>query len=92
MTAGTLASLVGYVALGAAMAAVYLCLLRVNTRLYLEGGPWWKPILLHLGRVAVMIAGFWGAATGGAGAVLAAFGGFLLARAALIRPMARFHG
>jgi len=92
MTAGTLAFLLGYAVLGAAMAGLYLCLLRVNTRLYLDGGPWWKPILLHLGRMAVMIVGFAAAATGGAGAVLAAFGGFLLARAALIRPMARLNG
>lgn len=89
---GSLASLGGYAVLGAAMAGLHLGLLRLNTRLYLDGGPWWQPAALHLGRMAVTIAGFALVATAGAGAVLAAFGGFLVARATLIRPMARLHG
>ena len=92
MTVGSLASLGGYAVLGAAMAGLHFYLLRVNSRLYLDGGPWWKPVALHIARMAATVAGFAALAAAGAGAVLAAFGGFLLARAALIRPMARLHG
>ena len=92
MSAEMLTFLGGFSVLGAAMGGLYLYLLRVNTCLYLGGGPWWQPIALHLARMAVVIAGFAAIAAAGAGAVLAAFAGFLLARTALIRPMGKLHG
>lgn len=86
------AALGGFAALGATMGVLHLHLLRLNTRLYLGDGSWWKPVALHLARMAAVIAGFAATAPGGAAAVLATFGGFLLARTVLIRPMGKLHG
>ncbi|HTZ78815.1 MAG TPA: ATP synthase subunit I [Stellaceae bacterium] len=88
----TLLPLGGYAVLGVAMGALHLGLLRLNTDLYLGDRGWWQPVALHFARMAAVVVGFVAVATGGAGAVLAAFAGFLLARALLIRPLAGRHG
>lgn len=67
-------------AAGLLFGLVYFRLLRINTRLWLDGPGPLAALLLHLARVAAAGALFLGAATQGAAPLLACFAGFMAAR------------
>lgn len=76
--------LVVWLLAGAALGAAFFASLRLAVSLYGSG----RAILavpLHIARLAVVVAVFWYASHVGAVALLAALGGFLLARFAMTR-------
>jgi hypothetical protein len=80
-------------ALGVALGAAHFVTLRLNTRLYLGGGPLWRGLALHGLRLGATGAAFGLAArTGGAAVLVAVLGGFLLARWGLVAPPASGEG
>ena len=44
--------------LGAALGFAYFHALRLNARLYVTGGPLWRPVVLHLVRIAGAVSAF----------------------------------
>lgn len=89
MTALDLARLVLFAGLGLAAGLAYFRALNANVRLYVEGGGTWRAALVHGLRFAAAAALFWLAAQWGAGALLAALGGFLGGRFLTLRPVLR---
>lgn len=77
--------LTGGFAAGAVLGAAYIRLLALNVALYAKGAGWRLALALHCGRLALIAAAMWGAVQWGGGALLAALGGFLAARALMIR-------
>lgn len=73
--------LMTYAALGALFGAGYFAALGWNVRLYAGRGSVGKALLLHLLRVAVVIAAFSLCARQGAAPLLVTFAGFLTIRA-----------
>jgi F1F0 ATPase subunit 2 len=71
---------------GVALGLAYFAALRWNVTLYLSPGSTRKAIALHLARLAGIGVGLYLAARGGAGPLLAATLGVLVARVALTRP------
>jgi len=65
---------------GFALARVHLAALAVNVRLYLTPGTAWRPVGLHVVRLAVVVTSFTIAAMFGASALIAALAGFTLGR------------
>lgn len=73
-------------AVGFAVGLVFFHALRRNTALYLEAGPAWRPVGLHLARISLLSAVLVGVVLGAGGAgLVAAFVGVLLARAVALR-------
>jgi len=75
--------------LGAALGFAYFRALRLNARLYVIGGPLWRPVVLHLARIAGVVSAFVLIAPFGVGALLGALAGFVAARFVLVRPEER---
>jgi hypothetical protein len=65
---------------GFALARAHLCALAVNVRLYLAPGAAWRPVGLHVARLAMVVIGFTIAALCGAPALIATLAGFTLGR------------
>lgn len=88
-----LGALLAYAAIGMVVGLAYFAALRINVRLYLGSGarsrsalfPALLPALLHAGRLLAVGAVFLVIAGQGAGALLAAFAGFICARAIALR-------
>ena len=72
--------------LGAALGFAYFRALRLNARLYVAGGPLWRPVALHLVRIVGVVSTFVLISLHGAGALLGALAGFLAARLIVVRP------
>ena len=72
--------------LGAALGFAYFHALRLNARLYVTGGPLWRPVVLHLVRIVGVVLSFVLIAPFGAGALLGALAGFVAARLIVVRP------
>jgi len=70
---------------GLVLAHAHLAALAANVRLYLTHGTAWRPVGLHLVRLAVVVASFTIAATFGAPALIAMLAGFTLGRASVLR-------
>jgi len=65
---------------GFALARAHLSALAVNVRLYLTPGTAWRPVGLHVVRLAVVVTCFTIAALFGAPALIATLVGFTLGR------------
>jgi N-ATPase, AtpR subunit len=79
------AALLIYIGLGAALGGAYFAALDFNVRLLMGGAGIAAALLLPVLRLAALGGAFTFAAMHGAGALAAAFGGFLVARAAGLR-------
>lgn len=77
--------LLAFAGAGAAFGFVYFRLLERTALLFGAGKGWRMPAALTLARLGAALVLFAGAAQFGAGALLAAFGGFLLARVIALR-------
>ncbi|MBB3892965.1 hypothetical protein GGQ61_003703 [Phenylobacterium haematophilum] len=73
---------------GLALGGASLASLRFNTRLYMSGDLW-RPIGLHIVRLAVLAAVLIWAAHAGAGPLIAIAAGLVLARPLTLRLLAR---
>jgi F1F0 ATPase subunit 2 len=71
--------------LGAALGFAYFRALRLSARLYVAGGPMWRPVVLHVVRIVGVVAAFVLIAPHGAGALLGALAGFVAARFVVVR-------
>lgn len=71
---------------GVALGLAFFLSLRVNARLYVTGKSVGMAIAIHLTRIVGAAVAFGLVATQGAGALLGAFAGFLLARLVVARP------
>jgi F1F0 ATPase subunit 2 len=67
-------------AAGLALGAVYFLLLHAAVRRLAGDGPAARAVPLHVARLALALAGFWGLAQYGAVPLLAGLVGFLLSR------------
>jgi N-ATPase, AtpR subunit len=74
---------------GFAFGLVYFAMLRRTAALHGSGHSWFELTMLILGRVAGAAILFTFAATLGAGPLLTAFLGFLLARSAILHTVRR---
>jgi hypothetical protein len=70
---------------GFALARAHLAALAINVRLYLTPGAAWRPIGLHVVRLAAIVSGFTIAAWFGAPALIAMLAGFTLGRTLALR-------
>lgn len=70
---------------GFAVGVGYFLALRLNSRLYLEAGPVWKPILLMLARLLGAVGLLGALVPWGWAPTLAALAGFTLARPLVTR-------
>ena len=70
---------------GLALARANLVALAVNVRLYLTPGAAWRPIGLHVVRLAAIVSGFTIAAIFGAPPLIAMLAGFTLGRTLALR-------
>ena len=68
------------VLLGYAIAAVHLRALASNVRLYLQPGALWRPVVMHVTRLMLVVAALAAAAAAGAAVLLAVLAGFTLGR------------
>jgi F1F0 ATPase subunit 2 len=73
---------------GFAVGAASFASLKLNTDLYL-GGRLWRPIAFHLLRLAIVAAALAFAAFQGAGPLLAAAAGLVIARPVTVRLLGR---
>jgi F1F0 ATPase subunit 2 len=73
---------------GLALGAASFASLKLNTDLYL-GGRLWRPIALHILRLAIVTAALAFAALQGAGPLLAAAAGLVIARPIAVRLIGR---
>lgn len=89
MSPPDLGRLAFFLVAGAAVGAGGLATLRLNTALY-AGGAVWRPVALHLVRLAALAAAFVWAAHQGAWPLLGAFGCFAAVRPLLVPVLARF--
>jgi F1F0 ATPase subunit 2 len=80
--------LAAYAVAGLALGAASFASLRLNTDLYVGGGLW-RPIALHLLRLAVVTAVLVFAALKGAGPLLAVAAGLVIARPLVVRLLGR---
>lgn len=76
-----------FACLGTGAGAFHFLSLRKDAALLVAGGPVLAPLGWRLGRLAVTIGTLVWAATHGAAALLAAAGGFLLARHMVLRRL-----
>jgi len=74
---------------GLALGFAYFALMRRSTESYLAGGGWLAPLALTAARLAGTVAVLAVAAHFGAASLLAVFGGFLIARAIVLRRVRR---
>lgn len=79
MTVGQIDYLTAFGLAGLAVGAASFAALRLNTSLYLGGGLW-RPIGLHLGRLAIVAGALVWAAHQGPGPLIASAAGLVLAR------------
>lgn len=88
MTAGEVARLAAFALAGFVLGAASFASLRLNASLYVGSGLW-RPILLHLARLAVVAGALVWTAFQGAGPLLAAAAGLTLARPIAVRLLGR---
>lgn len=69
---------------GFVLALLHLAALAVNVRLYLTPGTAWRPIAVHVLRLAVVASSFAIAASFGAPTLIACLVGFSLGRAQVL--------
>jgi len=74
---------------GLAFGFVYFASLKRSVSLFVGGKGWFGPLVLTLGRIGAAVAFLFVAAKLGAAALLAAFVGFLMARALALRAERR---
>jgi hypothetical protein len=89
MSAAAIISVVLWAVAGFGFGLFYLATLRRTVQLFGSGGGWRGPVLLTLGRLAGAGVFLGLAATFGAPSLLAAFAGFLVARAVAMRRARR---
>lgn len=77
---------------GLCQGAVHLALLEAGARRYIVAASWGETLLLSLARLAVTGGLFWLVAQIGALPLLAALGGFLLARSIVLARCVFGHG
>lgn len=75
-----------FLPVGLVLGLAFFLSLRSNTRLYIEGGRIGTAIAIHLARIIGAGIAFFLISTQGAGALIGAFAGFLLARLTVTRP------
>jgi hypothetical protein len=88
MTVGEFERLAVFGLAGLALGGASLASLRLNTTLYLAGGLW-RPIGLHLARLAIVVGALVWTACQGAGPLLAVAAGLVLARPIALRALGR---
>jgi hypothetical protein len=88
MTASEFEKLVAFGLAGLVVGGASLASLRLNTDLYVGGGLW-RPVGLHLARLAMLAAAMVWAAHQGAGPLLAGAAGLMLARPIAMRSLGR---
>jgi len=88
MTGGEGERLAAFAMAGLVLGAASFASLRLNASLYVAGGLW-RPILLHLARLAVIAGALVWTAFQGAGPLLAAAAGLTLARPIAVRMLGR---
>jgi NhaP-type Na+/H+ or K+/H+ antiporter len=74
---------------GIGLGFAYFALMRRSTESYLAGGGWLAPLALTAARLAGAVVVLAVAAHFGAASLLAVFGGFLIARAIVLRRVRR---
>lgn len=84
MSDGIALRVMSYAMLGIVLAGAYLFALRWNIQLYLEQAHIWKPLLVHLLRLAGAVAVLAACARAGALPLLSGFGGFVAMRTVLL--------
>jgi F1F0 ATPase subunit 2 len=77
--------ILGYGALGALTALIYVSALGWNVRLYLDDRARWSAVLVHLARMVVVAAAFTLCALQGALALLSSLAGFQIVRTVAVR-------
>lgn len=87
MTVGGIERLVIFGLTGLVLGGASLGSLRLNTNLYLAGGLW-RPIVLHLARLAIVFSTLAWTAQQGAGPLIAAAAGLVIARPIAMRLIA----
>ncbi len=85
MSAADVATVAAFAALGFGAGLAFFRALRLNVRLYATAGTDARAVGLHVLRLGALAALLWGAATQGAGPLLAAAAGFLAARLLALR-------
>jgi hypothetical protein len=88
MTAGEIERLMVFGLAGLVLGGASLATLRLNADLYV-GGDLWRPIGLHLTRLAVLAGALVWTAHHGAGPLIAAAAGLVLARPIALRMLRR---
>jgi F1F0 ATPase subunit 2 len=88
MTVVEAAHIAAFALAGFVLGAASFASLKLNTDLYL-GGQLWRPIALHLLRLAIVSAALACAALQGAGPLLAAAAGIVIARPVTVRLLGR---
>ncbi len=91
MTSTAVAQIGLFATLGLGIGLVHFLALRLNTMLYAAGGAGGRAIALHIGRMLLTLALFTWMAWLGALALLAAFGGFLVARPLVLLAYRRWR-
>ena len=85
MSASDLATVAAFAALGFGAGIAFFSALRINVGLYATSGVGARAVGLHLLRLGAVGVVLWVAATLGAGPLLAAAAGFLVARLTALR-------
>ena len=88
MIVGDVERLAAFATAGFALGGASFASLRLTTSLYVEGGLW-RPIALHLARLAIVAGALVLTALQGAGPLLAVAGGLTLARPIAVRLLGR---
>lgn len=88
MTAGDVERLAAFGLAGLVLGGASMASLRLNTDLYV-GGSLWRPIGLHFARLSIVAGVLVWTAFQGAGPLLAAAGGLVLARPIAVRMLGR---
>jgi len=88
MTPGEIVRLLIFALAGFVLGGASYAMLKLNTVLYLGGGPW-RSAVLHIARLAILVAILVWAARRGAGPLLALAAGLVAARPVVVPFLAR---
>jgi hypothetical protein len=88
MIAGEIGRLAAFGLAGLILGGASMASLKLNTDLYVRGGLW-RPIGLHVARLAVIAGVLVWSAFQGAGPLFAVAGGLVLARPLVVRMLGR---
>ncbi len=88
MSVGEIERLAAFAMAGFVLGGASFASLRLNTSLYVGGGLW-RPIALHVARLAVIAGALVWTALQGAGPLLAAAAGLTLARPIAVRLLGK---